>query len=365
MFETEFLFENREEDMAGLVAPSLILAAGKAEGNPIPQTICVTGGAGFLGSHLCTFLVERGDTVFALDNFHTGRRANVEHLMGSGRFFLVEHDVVAPIPEDLPDFDAIYNLACPASPVHYQADPLATLAICSTGTLNALERAVRDRARVFHASTSEIYGDPDVHPQPESYWGNVNTLGPRACYDEGKRFAETLIYEYRRRYGIEVRMARIFNTYGPRMQPDDGRVVSNFVIQALKGEDITVYGDGSQTRSFCYVDDLISGILGLMASTDPVEGAVNIGNPVEISVRELAEIVIDMTASPSRIVYRELPRDDPRRRRPDISRAQGHLNWTPKIALCAGLERTIAYFARQIATGDLERGMAERRFAAA
>ncbi|QPQ55416.1 SDR family oxidoreductase [Allosphingosinicella flava] len=351
--------------MFELRAPSLILGGIGRTAQGRTRTICVTGGAGFLGSHLCTFLVESGHRVFALDNFHTGRRANVEHLLCSGQFSLVQHDIVAPLPDDLPAFDEIYNLACPASPVHYQSDPLATLDICSRGTRNCLERAVRDRARIFHASTSEIYGDPDIHPQPESYWGNVNTLGPRACYDEGKRFSETLMYEYARRHGIATRMARIFNTYGPRMQPDDGRVVSNFVIQALKGEDITVYGDGSQTRSFCYVDDLIEGIIGLMASDEPIEGAVNIGNPVEISVRTLAEIIIEMTGSASRIVYRDLPQDDPRRRRPDIGRAGTVLGWAPKIALCAGLECTIDYFAEQIESGGLERGMAERGFAAA
>jgi len=350
-------------DIAGPAA--FILAAGIPKIPARTGTICVTGGAGFLGSHLCTMLIEHGHHVVAIDNLHTGRRANVEHLLDTGRFRLVEHDVTDPWPAGLPLFDEIYNLACPASPVHYQSNPLATLDICSIGTRNALERAVRDRARFFHASTSEIYGDPDIHPQPEAYWGNVNTLGPRACYDEGKRFSETLIYEYARTYGIVARMARIFNTYGPRMQPDDGRVVSNFVIQALKGEDITVYGDGSQTRSFCYVDDLIAGIVGLMACDDPVVGAVNIGNPVEITVRELAEIVIEMTGSSSRVVYLPLPQDDPRRRRPDIGRARDTLGWAPKVALRAGLERTIAYFDREITSGNLERGMAERRFVAA
>ncbi|WP_106639517.1 UDP-glucuronic acid decarboxylase family protein [Allosphingosinicella vermicomposti] len=351
--------------MSVVDAPGFILAAPIQVSRRRSATICVSGGAGFLGSHLCTALVERGDDVIALDNFHTGRRANVEHLMGTGHFSLVEHDIVHPLPGDLPAFDEIYNLACPASPVHYQSDPLSTLGICSLGTRNMLERAVHDGARIFHASTSEIYGDPDVHPQPESYWGNVNTLGPRSCYDEGKRFSETLIYEYARRYDVSTRMARIFNTYGPRMQPDDGRVVSNFVIQALKGEDITVYGDGLQTRSFCYVDDLIAGIIGLMESDDPIEGAVNIGNPVEVTVLDLARIVIDMTHSSSRIVHRALPQDDPRRRRPDIGRAHNMLGWAPTIALCVGLQHTIEYFAREIASGDLERGMAERGFIAA
>ena len=351
--------------MQNITAPSLFFATGTVFALRRSKTVCVTGGAGFLGSHLCATLIEQGHHVVAMDNFHTGRRANVAHLAATGRFSLVEHDIVNPLPDHLPAFDEIYNLACPASPVHYQSDPLATLGICSLGTHNVLQRAVQDNARVFHASTSEIYGDPDVHPQPEHYWGNVNTLGPRSCYDEGKRFAETLIYEYAHRYGITARIARIFNTYGPRMQPDDGRVVSNFIIQALKGEDITVYGDGSQTRSFCYVDDLIAGIIDLTASEEPIEGAVNIGNPVEITVRELAEIVIEMTRSTSRIVYRDLPQDDPRRRRPDIERARKELGWVPKVALCVGLERTIAHFSREIETGDLERCLAERGIVAA
>ena len=307
--------------------------------------IAVTGGAGFLGSHLCETLVGQGHRVVAIDNFHTGRRANVEALAASGRFDLVDHDIVRPLPELLPRFDEIYNLACPASPVHYQADRVRTAMICAAGTYNVLERAAVDGARVFHASTSEVYGDPEIHPQPESYNGNVNPVGPRSCYDEGKRCAETLVTDFAAANGLTARIVRIFNTYGPRMQPDDGRVVSNFVIQALRGEDITVYGDGSQTRSFCYVDDLIDGFLRLMAAGDEIGGPVNIGNPAEITVGELAEKVIAMTGTGSRIVRRPLPVDDPRRRRPDISRATGLLGWAPRVGLEDGLQRTIAHFA--------------------
>lgn len=327
------------------------------------KRVCITGGAGFLGSHLGEALIGRGHYVTALDNFHTGRSRNVAHLSDSGRFTLIEHDITAPIPENLPTFDEIYNLACPASPVHYQSDPLKTLEICSRGTLHCLERAARDGARLFHASTSEVYGDPEAHPQPESYWGNVNTLGPRSCYDEGKRFAETLINDFGHRHGLTVRIARIFNTYGPRMQPDDGRVVSNFVIQALKGVDITVHGDGTQTRSFCYVDDLIRGILRLMHLADPCPVVLNLGNPAEITVGLLANLVIEMTGSPSRIIHRPLPVDDPRRRKPDVSLAQARIGWKPAIGLREGLERTIAHFARQIRAGELESAMRERRYA--
>lgn len=330
-----------------------------------PKTIAVTGGAGFLGSHLCQTLVGQGHRVVAIDNFHTGRRANVERLLAGRRFSLIDHDIVSPLPQGLPRFDEIYNLACPASPVHYQADPVRTALICSTGTFNLLERAARDGARFFHASTSEVYGDPEIHPQPESYHGNVNTVGPRSCYDEGKRFAETLITDYARRAGLTARIVRIFNTYGPRMQPDDGRVVSNFVIQALQGHDITVYGDGSQTRSFCYVDDLIDGFLRLMAAGDAVQGPVNIGNPAEITVGELAELVISMTGSASRVAYRPLPVDDPRRRRPDITTARDLLGWAPRVALKTGLARTIDYFAELLAGEGLDAAMRERRFAVA
>ncbi|MCW5720672.1 MAG: SDR family oxidoreductase [Devosia sp.] len=312
--------------------------------SPGGKTICVTGGAGFLGSHLCERLVADGNWVVCLDNFHTGRPENVARLTRSNRFHLIEHDVVEPLPSELPAFDEIYNLACPASPVHYQSNPVRTALICAEGALNVLERAQRDGARVMHASTSEVYGDPDIHPQPESYFGNVNTVGPRSCYDEGKRFAETLFTDYAKQSDLTVKIVRIFNTYGPRMQPDDGRVVSNFVLQALRDEDITVFGDGSQTRSFCYVDDLIEGFVRLMASGEEVSGPVNIGNPAEITVEELAETVIELTGSHSRIVHRALPVDDPRRRRPDITRAQQMLGWSPQVRLVDGLARTVRYF---------------------
>ncbi|HEV7346531.1 MAG TPA: UDP-glucuronic acid decarboxylase family protein [Devosia sp.] len=308
------------------------------------KTICVTGGAGFLGSHLCERLVAEGNLVVCLDNFHTGRRENVELLTRSNRFHMVEHDVIDPMPDALPRFDEIYNLACPASPVHYQSNPVRTALICAQGAANVLQRAERDGARIMHASTSEVYGDPDVHPQSESYFGNVNTVGPRSCYDEGKRFAETLFTDYGRQAGLTVKIVRIFNTYGPRMQPDDGRVVSNFVLQALRGADITVFGDGSQTRSFCFVDDLIEGFIRLMASGEEVKGPVNIGNPAEITVGELATAVVHLTGSRSKIVYRVLPIDDPRRRRPDITLAQRLLNWSPTVPLAEGLERTIRHF---------------------
>jgi UDP-glucuronate decarboxylase len=307
-------------------------------------SILVTGGAGFLGSHLCERLIEQGHRVICLDNFHTGRAENVRPLTASGRFDLVEHDIIEPFPNKLPHFDHIYNLACPASPPHYQADPVATALICSQGVHNCLQAAERHGARVFHASTSEIYGDPEVHPQTEGYHGNVNTVGPRSCYDEGKRFAETLVTDFGRRAGLVTRMARIFNTYGPRMQPDDGRVVSNFVVQALLGKDITVYGSGEQTRSFCFVSDLIDGFTRLMFNGDGSLGPVNLGNPVETTVRELAHIIIDIVGSRSKVVYQPLPIDDPRRRRPDIAQARAALGWSPKVELAEGLGQTIRYF---------------------
>lgn len=328
------------------------------------RTICVTGGAGFLGSHLCERLVAEGNWVVCLDNFHTGRPENVAQLMATNRFHLVEHDIVDPIPAGLPKFDEIYNLACPASPVHYQSNPVRTALICAEGAVNVLERAEHDGARVMHASTSEIYGDPDVHPQPESYFGNVNPVGPRSCYDEGKRFAETLFTDYARQSGLVVKIVRIFNTYGPRMQPDDGRVISNFVLQALRGADLTIFGDGSQTRSFCYVDDLIDGFVRLMASGKEVIGPVNIGNPVEITVAELASAVIAMTGSSSRIVHRPLPVDDPRRRRPDIQRAQRLLGWSPRVPLAEGLDRTVRYFSA-MSSQPLSQPKATGRFASA
>ena len=319
------------------------------------QHVVVTGGAGFLGSHLCERLVGAGHQVTCVDNFQTGRRENVSGLLASGRFELIEHDVVTPFGSRIPRFDQIYNLACPASPPHYQADPVHTALICSHGTYNCLRAAKLSGAKFFQASTSEIYGDPDVHPQPEKYHGNVNTVGPRSCYDEGKRFAETLVTDFGQHHGLATRIARIFNTYGPRMQPDDGRVVSNFVVQALLGRDITIYGSGEQTRSFCFVSDLIDGFVKLMSAEVDVRAPINLGNPAEITVGELAKIVIDSVGSCSKIVYRSLPVDDPRRRRPDIERAQSVLGWSPKVELLAGLRVTIAYFDDQLRRNDLPR----------
>jgi len=307
-------------------------------------TIIVAGGAGFLGSHLCARLIENGHAVICIDNFHTGRPQNVEHLASSGRFTLLHHDINDPVPADLPAVDQIYNLACPASPVHYQYDRVKTALTCSLGTLNLLNKAAADHARFFQASTSEIYGDPEVHPQTENYRGNVNTVGPRSCYDEGKRFAETLVTDFGAQHGLTTRIVRIFNTYGPRMHPDDGRVVSNFIVQALLGEDITIYGSGEQTRSFCFVDDLVEGFVRLMNADADIDGPINIGNPNETTVNELAEQILAMAGSSSRIVYHPLPVDDPRRRKPDISRALARLNWSPQVPLHDGLSRTIAYF---------------------
>ncbi|WP_019995953.1 UDP-glucuronic acid decarboxylase family protein [Aureimonas ureilytica] len=316
---------------------------------PSGKSIAVTGGAGFLGSHLCQALLAQGHHVVCLDNFATGSPDNLRRFVATNRFTLVEQDVVLPFPCDLPRFDEIWNLACPASPAHYQRDPVRTLFICADGARRVLERATEDGARVFHASTSEVYGDPDVHPQPETYVGHVNPVGPRACYDEGKRFAEAVFTEGCARAGLDLRMARIFNTYGPRMHPDDGRVVSNFVVQALRGDDITLYGDGSQTRSFCYVDDLIAGFLALMALDEDPGGPVNLGNPVETRMDELADLVVALTGSRSRIVRRPLPVDDPRRRRPDIAKARALLGWQPAVPLRTGLERTIAHFGERVA----------------
>ncbi|RTM09073.1 MAG: SDR family oxidoreductase [Hyphomicrobiales bacterium] len=305
------------------------------------RRILVAGGAGFLGSHLCERLLNEGHTVLCVDNFSTGRMENLRHLQGFEGFSVVRHDIVEPF--DLP-IDEIYNLACPASPPHYQLDPIHTMKTSVIGSLNLLELAVRNHARIFQASTSEVYGDPLVHPQPEAYWGNVNSFGPRACYDEGKRSAETLFYDFHKQHRLDIRVVRIFNTYGPRMRPDDGRVVSNFINQALKGEDITIYGDGSQTRSFCYVDDLIEGFHRLMYSEPAIHTPVNIGNPGEFTVRELAERIVAMTGTKSKIVYQPLPVDDPRQRRPDISVAKKELGWEPTVALEDGLTSTIAYF---------------------
>ncbi len=304
------------------------------------QTL-VTGGAGFLGSHLCERLLARGERIVCLDNFLTGDRRNIEGLISNPSFRLLARDVIKPF--DL-GVDHIYNLACPASPPHYQADPIHTLRTSVLGALNVLSLAQRKRARVFQASTSEVYGDPEVSPQAESYWGRVNSFGPRACYDEGKRAAETLFYDFHNRYRVDIRVARIFNTYGPRMGVADGRVVSSFVAQALTNQTITIFGDGSQTRSFCYVDDLVDGILRLMDASVPPTGPVNLGNDVEITIRELAEMIIDLTGSASRIEHLPLPVDDPRRRRPDIALAQRTLGWAPTTPLAEGLRRTIAHF---------------------
>ncbi len=304
----------------------------------------VTGGAGFLGSHLIDRLIERGDEVLCLDNLFTGTKQNIAHLQGHPQFEFMRHDVTIPLYVEV---DEIYNLACPASPVHYQHDPVQTTKTSVHGAINMLGLAKRTGAKIFQASTSEVYGDPAVHPQREDYWGHVNPIGPRSCYDEGKRCAETLFFDYRRQHNLGIKVVRIFNTYGPRMHPSDGRVVSNFIVSALKGEPITIYGDGTQTRSFCYVDDLIDGFLRLMDSADDVTGPINIGNPGEFSMRELAEKVIAITGSKSEISYLPLPQDDPKQRRPDITRAQEILGWQPTIALDEGLKKTIDYF-RQI-----------------
>ena len=308
------------------------------------QRILVTGGAGFLGSHLCERLVDEGHDVICLDNFFTGVKDNIRHLIGHKRFELVRHDVTFPVYVEI---DRIYNLACPASPVHYQYNAVKTIKTSVMGAINILGLAKRVAARVLQASTSEVYGDPSVHPQREDYWGNVNPVGVRSCYDEGKRVAETLFFDYHRMNNVDIRVMRIFNTYGPRMRPDDGRVVSNFIVQALKGEDITLFGDGSQTRSFCYVDDLIEGMVRLMNRED-ITGPVNIGNPGEFTIRELAEKVINITGSSSRLVYRPLPSDDPRQRQPDISLAREQLQWEPEVKLEEGLSRTIDYFRKYL-----------------
>ncbi len=301
----------------------------------------VTGGAGFLGSHLCEKLLNEGNEVLCADNFYTGRRANIRHLLNNPYFEVMRHDVCFPLYVEV---DEIYNLACPASPVHYQFDPVQTTKTSVHGAINMLGLAKRVKAKILQASTSEVYGDPNIHPQCETYWGNVNPVGIRSCYDEGKRCAETLFFDYYRQHKLRIKVARIFNTYGPRMYPDDGRVVSNFIIQALKGEDITVYGDGSQTRSFCYVDDLIDGLVKLMDSPDDLTGPVNLGNPVEFTILELAEKVIAMTGSRSKVVYKPLPQDDPMQRQPDITLAKKELGWHPVIQFEEGLRRTINYF---------------------
>ena len=305
------------------------------------KRILVTGGAGFLGSHLCERLLAQGHEVLCVDNFFTGNKANIAHLMSRPRFELIRHDITFPLYVEV---DAIYNLACPASPIHYQFDPVQTTKASVHGAINMLGLAKRVKAKILQASTSEVYGDPEIHPQHEGYWGRVNPIGLRSCYDEGKRCAETLFFDYRRQHGLQIKVLRIFNTYGPRMHPNDGRVISNFIVQALKGEEITVYGDGKQTRSFCYVDDLIEAILRAMDTPDEFTGPVNIGNPVEFSMIELAELVRKLTGSNSKLIFKPLPSDDPRQRRPDISLAKRVLAWSPTTELEQGLEQTIRYF---------------------
>lgn len=303
--------------------------------------VLITGGAGFLGSHLCDRLIERGDDVLCVDNFFTGSKSNVAHLLGNSRFELMRHDVTFPLYVEV---DRIFNLACPASPVHYQHDPVQTTKTSVHGAINMLGLAKRLNARILQASTSEVYGDPDIHPQPESYWGRVNPIGIRSCYDEGKRCAETLFFDYYRQHQLEIKVMRIFNTYGPRMHPNDGRVVSNFIVQALKGEEITMYGDGQQTRSFCYVDDLIEGMLRLMDSPADFTGPINVGNPNEFTMLELAEKVLRLVGGKSKLTFHPLPSDDPRQRQPDIALAREKLDWQPAVSLDAGLARTVDYF---------------------
>lgn len=309
------------------------------------QRILVTGGAGFLGSHLCDRLIAQGHDVLCLDNFFTGSKRNVEHLLGHPHFELMRHDVTFPLYVEV---DQIYNLACPASPVHYQHDPVQTTKTSVHGAINMLGLAKRVGARILQASTSEVYGDPDIHPQPESYWGKVNPIGIRSCYDEGKRCAETLFFDYHRQHQLRIKVVRIFNTYGPRMHPNDGRVVSNFIMQALQGHDITIYGTGAQTRSFCFVDDLVEAMIRTMNTPDDFTGPVNIGNPGEFSMLELAEKVIALTGSKSKLVFQPLPSDDPRQRRPDIALAQSALGWEPRVMLEEGLTKTIAYFRQMV-----------------
>ncbi|MEN8687789.1 MAG: UDP-glucuronic acid decarboxylase family protein [Desulfuromonadales bacterium] len=313
------------------------------------KRILVTGGAGFLGSHLCERLINDGHDILCVDNFYTGRRANIAHLIDHANFEVMRHDVTFPLYVEV---DEIYNLACPAAPIHYQFDPVATTKVSVHGAINMLGLAKRTKARIFQASTSEIYGDPIVHPQKEDYWGNVNPIGLRSCYDEGKRCAETLFFDYRRQHNVAIKVARIFNTYGPRMHINDGRVVSNFIVQALKGENITIYGDGTQTRSFCYCADLIEGFVRLMETPDDITGPMNLGNPGEYNIKQLAEIVIEMVGSGSKLIYKSLPSDDPKQRQPDISFAQKELNWAPKIVLKDGLQKTIEYFDSYLKNAD-------------
>lgn len=309
------------------------------------KRVLVTGGAGFLGSHLCERLVARGDDVLCVDNFYTGSKSNLTHLLGRSNFELLRHDVSFPLYVEV---DEIFNLACPASPIHYQHDPVQTTKTSVHGAINMLGLAKRVGAKILQASTSEVYGDPEVHPQPESYWGRVNPIGIRSCYDEGKRCAETLFFDYWRQHELRIKVVRIFNTYGPRMHPNDGRVVSNFIVQALQGYDLTIYGDGMQTRSFCYVDDLIDAMLLMMETPDQTTGPINIGNPTEFSMLELAETVLRLTHSKSRLVFERLPSDDPRQRKPDISMAETELDWTPQVSLEEGLRKTIEYFSKNL-----------------
>lgn len=315
----------------------------------IGKRILVTGGSGFIGSHLCERLLAQGHDVLCVDNFFSSTRRNIAHLLGDGRFELMRHDITFPLYVEV---DEIYNLACPASPVHYQFDPVQTTKTSVIGAINMLGLTKRLKVKFLQASTSEVYGDPAVHPQVEEYWGNVNPIGSRSCYDEGKRCAETLVFDYVRQHKLAAKVVRIFNTYGPRMHPNDGRVVSNFVVQALRGQDITIYGDGRQTRSFCYVDDLVEAMIRMMATAPSVTGPINIGNPSEFTIRELAELVVELTGSRSKLVSRKLPADDPKQRRPDISRAEAELGWRPAVPLREGLERTIRYFDELLRRND-------------
>ena len=315
------------------------------------RKILVTGGAGFVGSHLCERLLAEGNDVLCVDNFYTGSKQNISHLLSNPYFELMRHDVTFPLYVEI---DEIYNLACPASPVHYQFDPVQTLKTSVHGAINMLGLAKRTNAKILQASTSEVYGDPEVHPQPESYWGKVNPIGIRSCYDEGKRCAETLFSDYHRQHGVRIKIARIFNTYGPKMHPNDGRVVSNFIVQALKGEDITIYGAGAQTRSFCYVDDLVDGFVRLMGTADEVTGPVNLGNPAEFTIRQLAERVLELTGSSSTLVFKPLPQDDPQQRQPDISKAMQLLDWQPTVMLDQGLKKTIEYFDKLLSENEAQ-----------
>jgi UDP-glucuronate decarboxylase len=322
------------------------------------KRILVTGGAGFLGSHLCERLLQAGNDVLYVDNFFTGTRRNIAHLLDDRAFELLRHDVTFPLYVEV---DEIYNLACPASPIHYQFDPVQTAKTSVIGAINMLGLTKRVKARFLQASTSEVYGDPTIHPQPEEYWGNVNPIGYRSCYDEGKRCAETLVFDYIRQHKVRAKVVRIFNTYGPRMHPNDGRVVSNFIVQALSGQDVTLYGDGGQTRSFCYVDDLVEAMIRMMATEDCVTGPINIGNPNEFTIKQLAELVIEITGTKSRLVYQPLPNDDPKQRQPDITKAREILRWAPTVQLHAGLEKTIAYFDELLRSGNRPHNLAASR----